>query len=493
MPKDLLQTNRKDLLQINRKNLLSDKFLTSDISTKKPKYQQLLETTATVLDPTKEIPKIAEDPKTEATRLGKAVGETILHTGQLAGGALAPGYAATRLGTQGIAKLAPIVASGLTTTPITQFAIEKLRGKPTKEAIKEAGYATAGDIGFSGLTGGLGAAARKALPNLGDILAGVPKRAVTTALEAEKEGRSIFKKMYDYDKLALKTQSTMNRLTSEAGAAVNVAKQKLFNIKKTFNVSDLKQFIDDEISNHIHPKLGYKISDEAMNNLKNLSENFGKIKDNADIDALFTLKNKIADISNFKKEGLVKITDKEEVIFRKIGKQLSNKINFLASDYNIPELANANKKYSEAMKLKENLLPLISKDASVGEKLYTLTQKQIKETKPIIAYEKELKSLAPKLRQEYLEALASEQFKKNLPQGRGEFLFGGLAAAVTAAGLGRPGPLAAFIPMAVAMSPKFYKAAIKTIGKPMSPITRGAGKKAAITISDILTNQGANE
>lgn len=441
-------------------------------------------TSAYSLNP-KRVGTMASSP----AELKKGLGASLL-AGQIAGGSIMPSLATAKFGAQGIAKILPYIASGLTTTPTTQYGIEKLKGAVTPEALKSAGLSAIGDIGGSSILGGLS----KVRPTIANLLAGVPKKSTETAIQSARAGENIFKNSPDYENMAIQTQKEMNKMTKESGELVGQAKEKMKNLNiANLDISDIKDFVDKTFQSTINKKLGSSLSNEAIENINEILNDLDKLKDTADVEDLFFMRDKINELSNFKKAGLVKISDKEDTLFRNIGAKIREKIDNIADNFNIPELKEANKKYSTAIKLKEDLMPILSKDPTVAEKLYDIAQKITKENKPVVSYSKELEALSPELQKKYTEAIAQENLNQTFPIGhnRQETLKWLTGLGVGGAALGHNANSLATLGAIPLMSPLTYKGLSK-LSNPLisNPIKQGTKQATIRTIANLLNNNG---
>jgi hypothetical protein len=465
------------------------------------KLQQLISTTSNVLNPVKEIPTIIQNPKQEINKLGKTLIKTALYSGQVAGGAIAPEFAAAKLGTQGIAKLAPYIASGISTTPATEFAIQKLEGRDTSEALKQAGYAGAGDIGASTVLGGLSALR----PTLASLLAGIPKKASEIAIKAERAGQSIFKNEPDYQKLAVSMQNKMKELKDETGRAVGEAKEAVKNLKiknKTgellspkFDTSDVSGFVDDELSKTMAPELGSSLDMTDLKKIDEFKSYLSKLKNNeATTEQLLNLKEKVHNLVNsypINENAPTAITNGQRIL-KETANTIKNKIDNIAEQYGNIKLKEANNKYHDLMSLQEQLSNVLgSKTQSVNEgRLYNVFNKAIQEKKPITEYQAELNKLSPKVSDEYMKALASEQYKNALPSGefRRHALMGGEMMGIGEATLGHE-PLIGIsgtIGLLAAMSPKTHKYLARASDPIFSKTTKTLAKQFGMRINDLL-------
>lgn len=118
--------------------------------------------------------------------------------------------------------------SGLTTTPATEFAMQKIKGQPTSEALKQAGTAGATDLALTGAGAVIAKLAklskpllRKAVP----MMTGISEEATETALRKPEilKGKSNLEKTFN--ELGKKAQQASEYIKNKAGKAVELEKE----------------------------------------------------------------------------------------------------------------------------------------------------------------------------------------------------------------------------------------------------------------------------
>lgn len=409
----------------------------------------------------------------------------------------------------------PMGASGITTTPATEFAIQKLKGQPTAEALEQAGIAGAGDIGITALTGGLppafGKFASRAITNtpmvrpaIAKILSGIPQKASEIAIKAEKAGENIFKKDVDYEKLALKMQNSLKKLKSEAGVAVADAKESLKNIKvgnKTpkFETNDISDYINNEISKTTAPNLGSSLDPIDLNKINEFNEYLSKLKNGkATPEQLLNLKSKLHNlIDSYSIAEVPKPDTNGQRILKGAADVIKNKLDDIADNFGDIKLKESNQKYHEISKLQEELHPLLGgKTQSITEdKLRNVFEKAIKEEKPTIRYEKELNKLSKDISDDYRKALAAEQYDKFFPESeaRRHLLMYAGGGAGTAAGFGHPEAVGGFGALLAAMSPKTHKLLAQASRPAISKPAKITSKQLFMRINDLLNQQSQDQ
>lgn len=482
------------------------KFLDDEMGTAELEDTTLIQKVGQLAGVMPNIPQqIAENPRQAGITGAKALGETALQAGQLVGQAL------------------PFGLSGLTTTPVTQFGIEKIEGKTTPEALKQAGIAGASDVAMTGLMGGLppivgkigggigkfASRGEKAMirPVLAELLAGVPAKATKRAIAGEIAGKSIFtprSASAQIEALTRKAQNSLNLVEQRAGNKVEAAKDKLKDITAKFDISDIKQSINNELQKFERGELGNIFPDEDLPKIQTIIQDIDRIGEQASPIAIQGLKEKAQSMIDWGVAGTVKkTTDAGNHFLKNISNSLKDKLDDVADQLKIPELKKANKEYSEIQGFKEKILPLLSKDATVEEKLVNVFQKEISDKKPVVSYMKELSKLDkmnPNQRLKFIDkfkdVIAKEQYKSVLPQGQARIMglsslgFGGGGYA-----LGKASPEIGLATLAAGttMSPKFHKLLTKTSAPVFAQPTKLTAKQVMTRISDLLNNQQQGE
>lgn len=463
---------------------------------------------ANVLNPVKKLPDIAQNPKGEAKAYGKALGETGLGLAQIAGGVIAPEYAAAKFGLQGAAKLAPIVASGLTTTPVTQFGMEKIEGATTPEALNAAKNAAIGDIGFSVLGSGIGGLAKKALPSFTNFATGIPKEAAENALNKEIAGKSIFKGKFTpkqtEKELGAKTINSLDDLKKGIGQEIEGVKQQWknapaydkINAKAASNNASLK--IQDLLESRKFGKK-YDLDSQTVNDLKNLSK---EIKSTDNIGDFYSYIGDLDDkVTYDAATGLKKVSDRSEGALKQARGIIRDELGNIAPEYSA--LAD---KYSEISQLHKSLRPLLKDKNIAGSQIDKVITKGMLNPEDNFRYATELDRLNELMPEKHIDALkvnsTRQQYEKILPETLTKHISPlGIMALAGGGGYGlAKSPETTGITIAAllaAMSPKLHKKAIQAFNPLTSNIIKGAGKQAATKssvyskISDLL-NGGTN-
>uniref|UniRef100_A0A6M3IXH5 Uncharacterized protein n=1 Tax=viral metagenome TaxID=1070528 RepID=A0A6M3IXH5_9ZZZZ len=404
----------------------------------KEKVEQLLK-------PTDTITKAAQEPRETAKKL--------LTTAQYVGG------------------ISPF--SGITTTPTTEFGIQKLRGKSTKEAGKEALKAAAWDVGLTAATLGFPLAkqvfkkgAKKAVPLITETLTGVPREATGRALGKEFAGKSILKGKIKfrqaYNTLGRKAQDAINYVKTAAGKAVGNEAKALEGIKTKFDFSDVTKNIDDAIAARSYGGR-QTLSSKDMNKIIGFQNEIAKTNSPA---RLYSIKRSIDDTLKYATDAVKPSSEAGEAVLKETRNLIQKKLTDIS-----PKFAEASNKYHKVKYLQDQLKTQL-KDMRVAKNLKDTFAKDK-------AYEelfRNLDDLAPKkykfvsklediIAAEQLNKLAPTIGSEQAPLSLGLIFRGGI-------GMGSAGTA---LPL---FSPKVHKQLIRGMGKyaNIKPTTRAALK-----------------
>ena len=428
--------------------------------------------TSGILKPTETIQEAALDPKKTGARL--------LQAGQMIGGAM------------------PFGMSAVTTTPATEFGIQKLKGATTEDAIKKARNAALIDAGVTVATGGLPIVkslirkgAKKTMPVISEIIAGVPREATERALAKETAGQSIFKGKFTpretYQNLGQKAQKAVNYIYKKAGQAVGKEREALKSIKTKFNFDDVVNNIDELVGSK---QFGREqiLSTRDLSKINKIS---GKIRDlskgGMEAGELYAVKKQIDDLVSYDPRTIKKISSEAEGVLKKSAEFLNDRLSQIS-----PRFAKVNKKYGEMRRLHDVLRPKL-KEESVAKNL----RKIFKTDDYFEELFRKVDDLAPKpmkfvnkledtVAREQLERLAPVIAGAQSPMslgliGRGMSMYGGQAVG------GKGGVFASFL----GQTPLLHKQAIK-IGGALArtkPVARAILKQAPLRIRDLIEGQ----
>lgn len=406
--------------------------------------------------------------------------------------------------------------SGITTTPLTEYGIQKLQGVETPEALKQAGLAGATDLALTGAVAGGAKLAKKVIPKMAQTLAGVPKENTETAIKSIEEGKSIFNKNFkpveEFTKAGEKAQKAVNNIVKEAGQAVHAEKEALKNVP--YKLSELEnQAIINQIDTLKAEKQYGRISTLNNRDLAKIDK-IQKQLMNKDIgiDELYGLKKNIDELVSFSPNEVKKISDEGAGVLKQIRGILDDKIKKVS-----PKYAETAKKYAAVRNAHDNLINVLKGEKEItedqlgnlikgesgvaGTQIKKIIEKSLKNPDEIPKYFPTLKSiddLSP-ANQKFIgdfeniikKAEAKKQFDDILPQTpvRSRIASSLLASSIGAGmlggamGYGSQGLLsgAAGLGVLTGMSPRAYKGILTTGAKASSayrnPAVQGVAKQ----------------
>lgn len=409
--------------------------------------------------------RLITDP-VETARQPAATAQTGLHLAQLAGQIGFP------------------IASGLTTTPLTEFGIQKLKGVETPEAAQQAAVAGGLDLLLTGAGAGISKAAKPLLKKIIPVATGIPEEAVEIALKKP----SIFKGKLNVEKkfneLGTKAQDAANYIKKQAGEAVGAEVQALKGSKIRFTAEDIAK----EIDNAVLQKQFGRESILHMEDLKKIKEFSNKIRrlskgNGMDAGELYAVRKQLDNLLTFDINKVKKTTSEGDAIL----KQARDLINQRLSDIS-PKFKQVSKKYAEVAKLQKEILPKL-KDVYAGTNVKNIFKRGLATDDPVSFLNefKQLDELVPKklkFANEASETLVRQQFEQLTPKSStlrnlrlASFGLGGYGA-----GAGRGTVLAGGAALAAGTTPRVYKKAIQTgslLKKAIKPpLVKGVIKQA---------------
>jgi hypothetical protein len=407
----------------------------------------------------------------------------------------------------------PMGLSGVSTTPLTEFGMQRLQGKSNQEALKQAGYAGAGDLATSLATGGLppiaGKFASRAITNtpmirpaLANIFASIPKKSSEIAIKSEKLGQSIFKNQSDYEKLALDMQNKMTSLKDKTGELVGNLKEKFKNIKIKDNTSkreikprvgilDIKNYLENEVNKTSTLALGSSLDQIDLNKIKKFNNHISQLKlDLAKPEDLLNLKEKAHSLINsypVNELAPSAITNGQRIL-QGVANKLKNKIDDMGDQLGNIGLKKANNDYHEAMNLQSQLKNVLgSKTQSNNEsRLYNVFNREVKDKSPIVPYLKELNKLSPEISNKYLKSAAAEPYKDILNEtGKSLLKYSAVGGGGFALAAHNPASLAILPAVAAAVSPKTHKFLAQLSNPVFSKPAKYLGRQVGMRLNNL--------
>lgn len=448
--------------------------------------QQLVEVGQQGL-PTEAVPAIAKDPKGASIKTLQAL------------------QAAGQFGTAAMPYL-----SGVTTTPITEFWIQKLKGKETKEALKQAAIAGGIDLAIPAALkygvapvvktfGKLASKATKAtLKKAIPMFTGISEESTEIALN----NPSIFKGKMNLEKtfgeIGKQAQDASDYLKKTIGKAVGVEKKIIKSMPGKYNFTDLAESVDNKIINTWSKSgLVEKLTPSETRKIGAYADKLREInKRTGSPDDLLELRELLDKNINWKK------TEKSSLfnnILEEIRGEINNKLVTLS-----PKFAKVNAKYENFKNLDKLIQKRISNEATAGTNLQSMFKKALK-TEDRVAFLdqfKELDDLVPK-KHKFIEkandVLVRQQFESWEPTGQtarrirslgGLGAFGGAAARSPEILVGSAAAIGA-------TAPKTYKKVIQGIAgaeqgtrllhkAAQDPLTQGLLKQSSKRLRDLM-------
>jgi hypothetical protein len=445
--------------------------------------------------------QIAENPKQAGITGAKALGELGLYGAQAAGGMVLPEMAAAKFGLQGAAKLAPYLASGATTTPATQFGIEKIEGQTNPEAAKQAALAGAFDIGGSTIGSLAAKGIKKALPAFTNFATGIPKEAAENALNKEIADESMFAGKFTpkqtEKELGAKTINSLDNLKKEAGQEINSVKEQWRNMP-AFEKTNAKAASNDaslKISDLLESRKFGKKYDLDLGTVQDLKQLSKDIKNTDNIGDFYTYIGDLDDkVSYDVSTGLKKATPRSEGALKEARGIIRDELGNLS-----PEYAKLADKYSEIATLHKSLRPLLKDENIAGSQIDRVLTKGLEKPEDNLRYAAELDRLNELMPEKHIDALKTnsirEQYENILPKTLTKHVSPlGIMALAGGSGYGMaksPGSTAIGLSaLLAAMSPKLHKKAIQAFNPNIATIGKPAAKQAFTRISDLLNNKG---
>lgn len=383
-------------------------------------------------------------------------------------------------GTQMAGGLALPWLSGVTTTPTTEFAIQKLRGKETPEALKQAGIAGAIDMAIP--VGGklIKGAMKKAMPLATEMLAGVPKEATERAVRKEIAGESIFKDKFNkkmYQDLGEKAQEGITFLKENAGKLVSKEREALKSLKNNYNFDDVAKKIDELVAEKqfgresVLSKIDLGKINYFSNKIKKLSQ------EGMNPGELYAIRKNIDELVKFDPQTVKKISTEGENVLKEARGIINERLKQIS-----PNFSKASKKYSEIADLYNEIKPKL-KDQSLAKNLKQIFKKDDYYEDVFRRFDEKLPKNM-KFVDKLEDTVAKEQFQRlspviqtaETPMNLGLIFRGG--SAIGTGGLALP-----------AFSPLVHKEAIKLLGKPATGLSTGIKKGLALRIKDIINRR----
>jgi hypothetical protein len=416
------------------------------------------------------------------------------------------------------------LASGVSTTPITEFAMQKIKGSENPDALKQAVIAGGLDLALTGTGAAIGKLTKKVLPIIAQAMSGVPKESTQTAIKSLSEGKNIFGKQFEpikeFTKAGEKAQKAVNDIVKKAGEGIEAEKQVLKNNTQKFDFTDLNKKVDDIVDK-------YRAVDEnalSTTDLMELADIKNKILKTNNLADLNVIKTRdVAPLSKFKatQNAVKPISDIGTSAMKQVYETINNEI----AGYS-PKFAQVNQKYSNFRNLHDQIVNVLKGEKEVAEnelgniikeesgvagtQVKKIIEKAIKNPDEMPKYYPTLKSIDSLSKPEnkfmdYFENTiknteAKKQLSSYIPKTpirqkiADTLIHGTVAAPIIGASSGNlklgVGGMLGSLGILGAMSPSTYKNIIQgTIGaeKAMKkPLFQGTTKQIASRIQDLL-------
>jgi len=376
------------------------------------------------------------------------------------------------------------LASGLTTTPATEYLEQKLTGATNTEALKRAGIAGGLDLALTGI-GNIGFnLGKKVFKKVVPTLTGIPKESVEAAVNKPKILKGNVELDKTFEELGQKAQDAAKYIKNKAGKAVDIEKKIVKNIDEPLDLNDLADNVENRIiGTWSKSGLIEKLSSKQTEILEDISKKFRKMSNKTtSADDLLNLREKLDDTINWnRKESNNIFAD----VLEGIRDDIKNRLAKIS-----PALNKANKKYQNIIELNKQIQSKI-KTENVATNLKNTFKKGLQSDEPVAFLNefKKLDELAPK-NLKFVEkannALVNKEFNRYLPN-KGLLSQIRLAGALGLGGVGAYNRNEKMVGGALLLggigSPKVYKSLIlggsalqRAISK---PIVQGTTKQLA--------------